>query len=67
MSNLAPFSAYVILANDPPIIGVSIGRRGADLKDTARNIQRTGQFVVNAPHTSTPSSHMSAEELPRTM
>ena len=63
--NLAPFSAYVILANDPPMIGVSIGRRGADLKDTARNIQRTGQFVVNAPHTSHAELvHMSAEELP---
>lgn len=63
--NLAPFSAYVILANDPPMIGVSIGRKGADLKDTARNIARTGQFVVNAPHVSHAELvHLSAEELP---
>jgi flavin reductase (DIM6/NTAB) family NADH-FMN oxidoreductase RutF len=63
--NLAPFSAYVILANEPIMIGVSIGRRGADLKDTARNIKRTGQFVVNAPHVSHAELvHMSAEELP---
>lgn len=63
--NLAPFSAYVILANDPPMIGVSIGRRGAELKDTTRNIRRTGQFVVNAPHLShSELVHLSAEELP---
>jgi flavin reductase (DIM6/NTAB) family NADH-FMN oxidoreductase RutF len=63
--NLAPFSAFVILANDPPMIGVSIGRRGADLKDTARNIKRTGQFVVNSPHLSQVELvHLSAEELP---
>ena len=63
--NLAPFSAYIILANDPPMIGVSIGRRGAELKDTTRNIMRTGEFVVNAPHVSQAQLvHMSAEELP---
>ena len=63
--NLAPFSAFVILANDPPIIGVSIGRRGAELKDTTRNIKRTGEFVVNAPHLSQAALvHESAEELP---
>lgn len=63
--NLAPFSAYIILANNPMMIGVSIGRRGADLKDTARNITRTGQFVVNAPHVSQAELvHLSAEELP---
>lgn len=62
--NLAPFSAFVILANDPMMIGVSIGRRGADLKDTARNILRTGQFVVNSPHISQAELvHRSAEEL----
>jgi flavin reductase (DIM6/NTAB) family NADH-FMN oxidoreductase RutF len=62
--NLAPFSAYVILANDPLMIGVSIGRKGADLKDTSRNMRRTRQFVVNAPHLSHAELvHMSAEEL----
>ena len=62
--NLAPFSAYVILANDPPLIGVSIGRRGAEMKDTSRNIRRTGEFVVNAPHLSQAELvHKSSEEL----
>lgn len=63
--NLAPFSAFIILANDPPMIGVSIGRRGAELKDTARNIQRTGQYVVNSPHLSQAEFvHLSSQELP---
>lgn len=63
--NLAPFSAFVILANDPPLIGVSIGRRGAELKDTTRNIRRTGQFVVNSVHASQSALvHRSSEELP---
>lgn len=63
--NLAPVSAYVILANEPPMIGVSIGRRGAELKDTARNIRRTGNFVVNSPNVSRAEFvHRSSEELP---
>jgi flavin reductase (DIM6/NTAB) family NADH-FMN oxidoreductase RutF len=63
--NLAPFSAYVILSNNPMMIGVSVGRRGADVKDTARNMKRTGEFVVNAPHVSQAEQvHFSAEELP---
>lgn len=63
--NLAPFSAYVILANEPPMIGISIGKRGAEPKDTNRNIQRTGEFVVNAPHLSQVELvHLSSEELP---
>ncbi|GAA3213858.1 flavin reductase family protein [Microbacterium terregens] len=63
--NLAPFSAFVILANDPPLIGVSIGRKGASLKDTARNIKRSGQFVVNSPHLSQSDLvHQSSQELP---
>lgn len=63
--NLAPFSAFVILANDPMVVGVSIGRRGAELKDTVRNIRRTGQYVINTPHVSHAEQvHLSAEELP---
>jgi flavin reductase (DIM6/NTAB) family NADH-FMN oxidoreductase RutF len=48
--NAAPFSAYNYLCTDPPIIGVGVANRpGQDLvpKDTARNIRRTGEFVVN--------------------
>jgi flavin reductase (DIM6/NTAB) family NADH-FMN oxidoreductase RutF len=48
--NAAPFSAYNYLCTDPPIIGVGVTNRPdqpAVPKDTARNIRRTGEFVVN--------------------
>ncbi len=45
--NAAPFSAFTFLANKPPLIGVSIGRKLGRLKDTARNIIDTKEFVVN--------------------
>jgi flavin reductase (DIM6/NTAB) family NADH-FMN oxidoreductase RutF len=45
--NAAPFSYYVPLTSRPPLIGISINRRGGEPKDTLRNIQATGDFVVN--------------------
>ena len=48
--NAAPFSAYNYLCTDPPIIGIGVTDRptgGFVPKDTARNIRRTGEFVVN--------------------
>jgi flavin reductase (DIM6/NTAB) family NADH-FMN oxidoreductase RutF len=48
--NAAPFSAYNYLCTDPPIVGLGVTNRpGNDFapKDTARNIRRTGEFVVN--------------------
>ncbi len=48
--NAAPFSAYNYLCTDPPIVGLGVTNRpgrGAIPKDTARNIRRTGEFVVN--------------------
>ncbi len=48
--NAAPFSAYNYLCTDPPIIGIGVtDRPGGEFvpKDTARNIRRTGEFVVN--------------------
>jgi flavin reductase (DIM6/NTAB) family NADH-FMN oxidoreductase RutF len=48
--NAAPFSAYNYLCIDPPILGVGVaGHSGTPSlpKDTARNIARTGEFVVN--------------------
>jgi flavin reductase (DIM6/NTAB) family NADH-FMN oxidoreductase RutF len=48
--NAAPFSAYNYLCTDPPIVGVGVTNRSSDPyvpKDTARNIRRTGEFVVN--------------------
>lgn len=50
MLNAAPFSSYNYLCTDPPIIGMGVTDRptgGFVPKDTARNIRRTGEFVVN--------------------
>lgn len=48
--NAAPFSAFNYFGTDPPIIGIGVQNRpDSDFspKDTARNIRRTGEFVVN--------------------
>ena len=48
--NAAPFSAYNYLCTDPPIVGLGVMNRPEGEfvpKDTARNIRRTGEFVVN--------------------
>ncbi|ATY84909.1 hypothetical protein CVV65_08230 [Kyrpidia spormannii] len=48
--NAAPFSFFNVAASDPPMITLSIMRRGGVMKDSARNISETGEFVVNAVH-----------------
>jgi flavin reductase (DIM6/NTAB) family NADH-FMN oxidoreductase RutF len=48
--NAAPYSSYNYLCTDPPILGLGVmDRPGGTFvpKDTARNIRRTGEFVVN--------------------
>lgn len=48
--NAAPYSAYNYLCTDPPVVAIGVMNRpgGAFVpKDTARNIRRTGEFVVN--------------------
>ena len=48
--NAAPFSAYNYLCTDPPIVGIGVTNRPGEPhvpKDTARNIRRTGEFVIN--------------------
>jgi flavin reductase (DIM6/NTAB) family NADH-FMN oxidoreductase RutF len=48
--NAAPFSAYNYLCTDPPILALGVTDRPTGAftpKDTARNIRRTGEFVVN--------------------
>ena len=47
--NAAPFSWYQSVCADPPLIMVAFSDRDdGTLKDTARNIQETGEFVVNS-------------------
>ena len=48
--NAAPFSAYNYLCTDPPIVALGVmNKPGGEFvpKDTARNIRRTREFVVN--------------------
>jgi flavin reductase (DIM6/NTAB) family NADH-FMN oxidoreductase RutF len=48
--NAAPFSAFNYFCTDPPIVGIGVTDRPNQEfvpKDTARNIRRTGEFVVN--------------------
>ena len=46
--NLAPFSFFNAVSSNPLYVIVSIGQNSAgEPKDTARNIQASGEFVVN--------------------
>jgi flavin reductase (DIM6/NTAB) family NADH-FMN oxidoreductase RutF len=46
--NLAPFSFFNAVGSEPLYIVVSVGLRDdGSLKDTARNIESSGEFVVN--------------------
>lgn len=48
--NLAPFSFFNLMGDDPPIVALGIGPGGAGtdgLKDTARNIRRSREFVIH--------------------
>jgi flavin reductase (DIM6/NTAB) family NADH-FMN oxidoreductase RutF len=46
--NAAPFSFFNVLADEPPIVILSMEDRDTGpMKDTARNILATGEFVVN--------------------
>lgn len=46
--NAAPFSMFAMVGEDPPLVMISVNRLddGAQ-KDTARNIDETGEFVVH--------------------
>lgn len=46
--NVAPFSSFNYVAHSPAMIAVNIALQDdGTLKDTARNIRETGEFVVN--------------------
>ena len=51
--NLAPFSFFMGVCGDPPTLAFSVGPRSsiapgvARMKDTVRNLEATGDFVVN--------------------
>lgn len=45
--NAAPFSFFNALGTEPPTIVFSSGARETGMKDTVRNIEETGEFVVH--------------------
>ena len=45
--NAAPFSSYNYVATSRPMFAVNIAARADAIKDTARDIRETGEFVVN--------------------
>lgn len=47
VNNLAPFSFFMAICNEPPTVAFSSGPRAADRKDTARNAEVSGEFVLN--------------------
>ncbi|MCB2043076.1 MAG: flavin reductase family protein [Rhodoferax sp.] len=63
--NAAPFSSYNYVATSPPMLAVNIASRpeGRGTKDTANNIRRSGEFVVNVATEATMElMHQSAQE-----
>ncbi|MGE4124858.1 MAG: flavin reductase family protein [Pusillimonas sp.] len=51
--NVAPFSSFNYVAHSPAMLAVNIALQDdGTLKDTARNIRETGEFVVNITPTS---------------
>jgi flavin reductase (DIM6/NTAB) family NADH-FMN oxidoreductase RutF len=45
--NLAPFSAFTFVSPKPPMLAISVGRKGNVYKDTARNILDREEYVVH--------------------
>lgn len=45
--NGAPYSYFNIVSSNPPMVSLAIQRPASGLKDTARNIYRTKEFVVH--------------------
>jgi flavin reductase (DIM6/NTAB) family NADH-FMN oxidoreductase RutF len=47
IANLAPFSYFMAITDSPPTIAFSCSPRAAGKKDTLRNVEASGEFVVN--------------------
>jgi flavin reductase (DIM6/NTAB) family NADH-FMN oxidoreductase RutF len=45
--NLAPFSAFTFVAPKPPMLAISVGRKGPVYKDTAHNILASEEYVIH--------------------
>ncbi len=48
VTNLAPFSFFQVICDDPPTLMVNVGLRASgELKDTLRNARDTGELVIH--------------------
>jgi len=48
VSNLAPFSFFNGVSSDPPVVSIAVAtKRDGSKKDTWRNVEETGEFVIN--------------------
>jgi flavin reductase (DIM6/NTAB) family NADH-FMN oxidoreductase RutF len=65
--NLAPFSFFNAFGSNPAVVGFAPGlRRDGSKKDTLRNVEATGEFVVNSAVASLAEvMNLSSKELPR--
>lgn len=45
--NLAPFSFFAAVSATPPTVMIAVGARKGKPKDTLRNVQETGEFVIH--------------------
>lgn len=45
--NLSPFSFFNGVTINPPTVAFSVNDRGADMKDTSRNIKENPEFIVH--------------------
>ncbi|WP_375738132.1 flavin reductase family protein [Pseudomonas boanensis] len=66
VSNLAPFSFFQVISDDPPTLMVNISTRDdGELKDTLRNIRETGELVIHlVPFAKADLMNASAARLP---
>ena len=49
IGNVAPFSYYLPITGDPPLVGIAFGRRASDFatKHSFDNLMAAGDFVIN--------------------
>jgi flavin reductase (DIM6/NTAB) family NADH-FMN oxidoreductase RutF len=63
--NLAPFSAFMFVSPKPPMLAISVGRKGNVYKDTAQNILNNEEYVVHIADSSLMKAvHESSTEHP---
>lgn len=63
--NAAPFSNFMGVATEPPLIAFGIGPRNGEEKDTLRNVREKGFFVVNCVSVEmTEAMHHTAADYP---